>query len=176
MKALTAEDLNLLDAERDTARFWSKVETGPGCWLWTAADNGRGYGNFSIGPASTRRMWGAHRVAFLLSGGVIPEGAVLDHLCRTTRCVRPDHLEPVSQRENCRRGVGWSGRNARKEVCGSGHSLLDPANVRIDRDGGRACRACAAARQRERRRDPQIRAAHYAANRARYYAKKGTTV
>lgn len=90
-------------------RFWSKVdkEDSDGCWLWvggySGGKNGR-YGCFSIGG---RRggMRPAHRVAYELLVGPIPEGMVLDHLCHNTRCVNPRHLEPVSQEENM--GRGW---------------------------------------------------------------------
>lgn len=82
--------------------FWSKVDKAGTCWLWGAAKHEDGYG---------RAWWGgrlrpAHRVAYELTVGLIPEGHDLDHLCRVHECVRPDHLEPVTRKENLRRGVG----------------------------------------------------------------------
>ena len=73
-------------------RFWNKVNKTEGCWLWTAALS-HGYGRFGKGGA-------AHRLAWEDRNGPIPEGLVLDHLCRVPRCVNPEHLEPVTHREN----------------------------------------------------------------------------
>lgn len=88
-------------------RFWSKVAWGDpdSCWLWQGAQTGSGsYGIFSFGPAHNRTMVVAHRMAYTLEVGEIPEGLVLDHLCRTKACVNPDHLEPVTQSVNNLRG------------------------------------------------------------------------
>jgi hypothetical protein len=60
------------------------------CWIWLLAKNNCGYGN--------------HRAAYERRYGAVPEGLSLDHLCGHRDCINPDHLEPVSQAENCRRG------------------------------------------------------------------------
>jgi hypothetical protein len=52
----------------------------------------------------------AHRIAYEMTKGLIPEGLVIDHLCRVHCCVNPDHLEAVTQLENVRRGVRFKGR------------------------------------------------------------------
>ena len=87
-------------------RFETKFDVQPnGCWGWTAAkDPKTGYGNFSDKPTG-RRMVNAHRMSWELYRGPIPAGLTIDHLCRNTSCVNPDHLEPVTQRENSRRGA-----------------------------------------------------------------------
>ena len=85
-------------------RFWNKVDKKEdGCWEWTASVRGYGnlYGQFRLG----KRTVSAHRFAYELVVGEIPEGMVLDHLCRNTKCVNPSHLEPVLQRVNCQRGI-----------------------------------------------------------------------
>lgn len=82
-----------------TSRFWTKVAITPSCWLWLAATNQNGYGTFS----HESRPCKAHRFAYELLVGPIPEGLVLDHLCRVRNCVNPSHLEPVTQVENLRR-------------------------------------------------------------------------
>src|SRR5687768_16216996 len=85
-------------------RFLDKVEilgTEPHhCHVWTASVTRRGnYGRFKYEGKTVV----AHMVAYLLFVGPIPEGKVLDHLCRNSLCVRIGHLEPVTQRENLMR-------------------------------------------------------------------------
>lgn len=118
-------------------RFWEKVDKSGECWIWTARVAPNGYGHFAVSHA---RPTAAHRVAYELTVGPIPAGLVLDHLCRNTRCVRPDHLEPVTQAENMRRGL-----KGQQTHCKRGHSLTDPANLYpvALRRGHRRCRACA---------------------------------
>lgn len=85
-------------------RFWSKVVEIDGdgsCWLWTAAKSGKGYGCVVI----DRRRYPAHRVAYEMFVGPIPEGLEIDHLCRVRNCVNPAHLEPVTHAENVRRAM-----------------------------------------------------------------------
>jgi len=78
--------------------FWENVDatSADGCWEWQRRVTD-GYGNYK-----GRR---AHRVAYELTLGAVPAVQVLDHLCRNRRCVRPTHLEPVSQRVNAIRGA-----------------------------------------------------------------------
>lgn len=118
-------------------RFWPKVEKQPdgGCWLWTAALDPGGYGRFKVGRTS--RL--AHRVAYELVVGPIPGGLTLDHLCKVTACVNPEHLEPVDAGENVRRGFH---RNSKKTHCPWGHPY-DEANTYVVPDTQRrACRKC----------------------------------
>lgn len=118
-------------------RFWTKVrQASTGCWEWTAGTTTRGYGIYQAGGCSQR----AHRVAYEALMGPIPDGLVIDHLCRTRHCVRPDHLEPVTPKENVLRGTGLTAQNRRKTHCPNGHPY-DEANTRIRR-GRRECRAC----------------------------------
>lgn len=131
-------------------RFWSKVEFTDTCWLWTAAQNGKGYGRFWDGS----RLVVAHRWAYLFCVGPIPDGLTLDHSCRVRNCVRPEHLEPVTMRENTMRGVGLAALNARKTRCSNGHEFTE-ANTRIELSAkGRAwrkCRQCKRANDKARR-------------------------
>ena len=74
-------------------RFWSKVDKGPDCWLWTGSTDHTGFGQFGVMvPGGAHRMLRAHRYAWELAHGEIPAGADVVHRCGTRRCVRPDHL------------------------------------------------------------------------------------
>lgn len=122
-------------------RFWANVRKTDSCWLWTGGKRGsrdptRRYGCFWDGE----HMVAAHRYSLGLAGVQIPDGLVVDHLCRTTLCVNPAHLEPVTNRENCLRGIGHTAVNARKTHCHRGHPLSE-GNV-YQRKGGRECLAC----------------------------------
>lgn len=127
-----------------TDRFWSRVEKSDGCWNWLAATTRKGYGQVSVQGVHKR----AHRVAYELLVGPIPEGLTLDHTCRNPRCVNPAHLEPVTSRENVLRGEGISARNARKTRCKRGHPLSGE-NLYTTPSGQRRCQECAKARQRK---------------------------
>ncbi len=118
-------------------RFWSKVKFADSCWLWTGAIGSTGYGRFNAGPLTAY----AHRWAYEFCIGSIPDGLTLDHLCRVTRCVKPDHLEPVTYRANILRGNGLSALAVRNNVCVAGHAF-DSANTYVARNGKRHCRAC----------------------------------
>jgi hypothetical protein len=72
-----------------TERFWSKVDTSAECWIWTAAKRRDGYGMFQ---SETARNEVAHRVAWRLTHGPIPDGMCICHHCDNPPCVRPDHL------------------------------------------------------------------------------------
>ena len=77
-------------------RFWSKVERGEECWLWRGALMGGRYGNFY----RDGRMQGAHRVAYELANGPIPDGMLVDHQCGNKQCVRPSHLRLATRKQN----------------------------------------------------------------------------
>lgn len=126
-----------------TTRFWAKVDRSGDCWLWQGATVPRGYGKFQRG----RRGDGfaiAHRVAYEMTIGPIPEGMHIDHLCRTPACVRPSHLEAVTPEENRRRQA------ASVTHCPQGHPY-DEANT-IRWRNHRQCRTCVRARERARKR------------------------
>jgi hypothetical protein len=88
--------------ENHVPRFWSKVEKTDGCWIWRGATSGRGYGAFYLARGNKIL---AHRAAYQMVIGPVPDGADLDHLCRNKMCVNPAHLEAVSHAENVRRGA-----------------------------------------------------------------------
>ncbi len=117
------------------ARFERKFipEPNSGCWLWTGAAGI--YGKINLGNGHTGN---AHRVAYQLYIGPIPEGKQLDHLCRNPLCVNPAHLEPVSGAENVHRSPIWDGN---KKQCDSGHDF-SPENTYWYKGKYRRCREC----------------------------------
>lgn len=122
-------------------RFWSRVAPCPmsGCWLWTGTAVAGGYGRTKIGERSVL----VHRLTVQVERG-IPDGMVIDHKCRVTCCVNPQHLEAVSQQINVLRGIGIAAMRAKKTHCVHGHELAGD-NLRVfERSPGRFMRTCLA--------------------------------
>ena len=115
-------------------RFWAKVEKSDGCWIWTGSSM-RAYGKFWDGL----RAVPAHRWAYEEAVGPIPEGMTLDHLCRVPRCVRPDHMEPVSAVENFRRSLPY---RPPKTHCPKGHPYSGENLQRWSSPKAARCRQC----------------------------------
>jgi hypothetical protein len=130
-------------------RFWAQVEITEGCWLWSAYVDPSGYGKFTavVGVSVY-----AHRWSYEFLVGPIPDGLVIDHLCRVRNCVNPDHLEPVTSAENTRRGIH---PRRFKINCLRGHPLSGD-NVLVS-GGTRYCRTCIRLRKREQRGRPPLR-------------------
>jgi hypothetical protein len=139
-------------------RFWSFVERGnpSDCWLWISGVSGSGHGQIRI---NGQKVY-AHRVAYELVVGPIPDGLFLDHMCHNRdlacpggtncthrRCVNPAHLEPATRRENQLRGRAFSAVNAAKTHCIHGHPF-DEANTIIRPGNHRGCRECGRIAQR----------------------------
>lgn len=114
-----------------------------GCWIWRGVRGQKPFDptkRYAAMRMSNQRVL-MHRWIYQQLRGPIPEGKVLDHLCRTPGCVNPDHLEAVTERENILRGVSSVAQNARKTCCSKGHPF-DEANTYISKSGGRTCKTC----------------------------------
>lgn len=139
--------------EPTLTRFWRKVERGDGCWQWIGGLNANGYGylHYSRNTMPQRSVL-AHRYAYTLLVGPIPEGLQIDHLCRNRACVNPAHLEPVTSAENTRRGL----LGVPRATCPHGHPY-DDENTGYRRHGDRVgqpyCKTCHRERQRQLRID-----------------------
>jgi hypothetical protein len=120
-----------------------------GCWEWHSTLNGNGYGRYWSGGAQGAWLM-AHRFAYEALVGPIPDGLDIDHLCRNRICVNPAHMEPVTRRENTRRGENHVARYMESDHCAHGH-LLAGDNVMRRSDGSRRCRECKRAWDRANR-------------------------
>lgn len=122
------------------------VVVSSGCWEWQGWLNESGYG--------WHRKQYAHRFSYERHIGPIPDGLVLDHLCRNPRCVNPEHLEPVTNRVNTLRGVAPAANAVRTNRCKRGHEFT-PENTRFHTVGkgytARECRTCKREADRKRR-------------------------
>lgn len=94
-------------------RFWAKVQKGDSCWHWQASTYPNGYGQFNVGMT----MRCAHRVAYQLSVGLIPEGLEIDHVCHNRICVNPAHLRPTTRKQNVENHAGAQ-RNSKSGIRG----------------------------------------------------------
>ncbi len=121
-------------------KFWLKVhivDDIDSCWEWLGSKEVHGYGRVGVGGTSRP----AHRVAYCIeSGGAVPPGLEIDHICRNRGCVRPSHLEAVTHAENMRRA-----RTAGLGPCASGH------NNWIWYRGYASCKTCRSERLKEAR-------------------------
>ena len=141
--------------QTDEERFFSRVEQdGNGCWVWTGAKSDTGYGSWHPRDGGAAN---AHRWSYEFLIAEIPQGLVIDHLCRNRACVNPWHLEPVTNRVNIARGLALEAmrqRAAEMTHCPHGHEKTE-ANVYRSFNPKRkrwesVCRPCRNARLRRR--------------------------
>lgn len=136
----------------NNVRFWKYVRTSDDCWIWVGAKrDGYGVLHATFGQHNYKNVV-AHRFAYELLIGPIPNGKVLDHIeCNNRACVNPGHLNPCTSKVNILRGVSPSALNSRKTYCKHGHPLI-AENMRIRKlDGSRVCRPCERIRIKKRR-------------------------
>jgi hypothetical protein len=95
-KFCSTECYHANDHDRSIARFWGKARKTESCWVWTGKIHYRGYG---VQPNRRGETY-AHRLAWTLVNGPIPEGMIVMHKCDNPPCVRPDHLMLGTKGEN----------------------------------------------------------------------------
>ena len=118
-----------------------EAEVERACWTWRGSKTNEGYGTLAV---AGRTVY-AHRLSYETFVGPIPPDKQIDHLCRNRACVRPDHMEVVTRKENILRGESPTAKNARKMTCPRGHPLTPLAN------GYRHCQVCKTERTRASR-------------------------
>jgi len=114
-----------------------EIDIQSGCWNWLGYLDKDGYGDFRYHG----KRWRAHRLSFLFKHRTIDNTKQIDHTCRNTSCVNPDHLEEVTCRENLMRGQTYAAHAASKTQCKRGH-MFNRKNTYIAKNGTRKCRAC----------------------------------
>ena len=161
MVSFTGEDMTkdealrlALDALEYTGLKWPQVEeaitaikdcldkkwSDYPCYKWPGYITGMGYGQLGTKKKLGKNI-SAHRLVWEATNGPIPHGLSLDHLCRNPACVNPHHLEPVTHKENCLRGVGITAINSKKTHCKTGHPF-DEDNTGYQKSGKRYCKEC----------------------------------
>lgn len=111
--------------------FWSKVRKSDGCWEWTATKDRLGYGNFGLNG----QMKIAHRIAFELEVGPIPEGLEIDHRCHNRACVNPAHLRAVTRKQNVQNLSGPRRTSATGVLNVHWHKPSKAYRVKVRHDG-----------------------------------------
>jgi hypothetical protein len=113
------------------ARYWARVDKSGDCWLWTGGKTVAGYGILYQGGRGSRRIY-AHRVAWELANGPIPDGLLVCHACDTPPCVNPAHLWLGTDSDNA-----WDKSRKGRSTTGDKHGLrLHPERVpRGERSG-----------------------------------------
>lgn len=138
-------DVNYVRPRRSFEESFEKyVDKSGECWEWSGSHYVNGYSKITSG----RDQALAHRWAYEHYRGRIPDGMVIDHLCRNRGCVNPDHMEVVTNNENLRRGAGYGIRNGMRTTCIHGHEYTDE-NIYRTPQGGIRCRECARIRDRQ---------------------------
>ena len=131
-----------MNKERLREKLMKRIEKTDSCWNWLAYVTPTGYGVFTSrisGKLENRR---AHRAVYELLVGKVPDGLQLDHLCRNRKCVNPEHLEPVTQKENLLRGIGFGAINSKKKKCPKGHKYTKENTYVYPNNKWRNCKIC----------------------------------
>ena len=152
MTAPTYKDLSVLLARPQAVKrlFWARTSVTENCWVWTGARSSLGYGRLTIWHPVMKKSVNvaAHRLSLAIHGKPLPAGMDIDHHCNNPACVRPDHLRPISHRQNLRKktGADIADPNLRSayfngKVCKRGHDLTATGRWNASSQQYQ-CRAC----------------------------------
>ena len=130
--------MKLTDSDKERFLLKVAVSSKEKCWNWTACLSARGYGRFQLNG----NTYAAHRVSFVLHGGILEKDKEIDHKCRNKSCVNPDHLQQITHKENVLIGESLQAKNKRKTHCIRGHEFKDSTTYYRPDDGGRTCNIC----------------------------------
>lgn len=119
--------------ERQKRNFEAKIDKSGDCHIWTALRSRGGYGQLTLGRGIVTK---AHRVAYLLYNGPIPDGAWVLHKCDNPPCCNPDHLWLGDAKDNARDRESKGRGNQPKGVL-NGRSTMPWRTARGDRSGAR---------------------------------------
>jgi hypothetical protein len=97
--------------------FWDRVDDSGDCWLWQGYRDRDGYGKVRYANKTTV----AHRVAWMLTIGPIPDALLVLHHCDNPSCVRPDHLFLGTPRDNIHDSIAKGRFFSRQHLTGSAH-------------------------------------------------------
>jgi hypothetical protein len=112
------------------------IDAASGCWTYTGSERSQGYGLFLY---EGNRV-SAHRAAYMILVGAIPDSGVVHHLCRNRRCCNPAHLQLTTPSEHPLLDPTIVQKNKEKTHCIRGHEFT-PENTYVFSEG-RACREC----------------------------------
>ena len=103
---------NYIIRPEDGDTFWPKVDKTPTCWNWTGSKERKGYGRFGFRRNGKSLMFAAHRFAYQITVGPIPDGMIIDHTCHAPGCVNPSHLRVATYKQNNENLLRAQTRNA----------------------------------------------------------------
>ncbi len=144
-------------SSRELERLFNKIKISPSCWVWMGATknsdkNRSGGGKYGVLTIKYKN-YQAHRIIYVLFKGEILKGLEIDHLCRNTLCVNPEHLEAVTHSENMKRGTAHYRVveiNTKKTHCPKGHEYNKENTYRPKGSlNERHCRECNRIKSRE---------------------------
>ncbi len=128
----------------NSENFWKYVKIKKdGCWDWFGFKNKKGYGRFSF----NKKIVMAHRFIYEYLIGEIPKNMTVNHDCENKKCVNPDHLTLMTQKENNNFSMH---PQSIKTHCVNGHEFT-PMNTRIRGKSWRVCRTCHREQEKDRK-------------------------
>lgn len=125
------------NVEKYKDNFFSKIIAGHNnCWQWIGSKSPKGYGFYQAD-----KVMRSHKYSYILFKGKIPKNKVIDHICRNTSCVNPEHLRAVTWRENLLCGKTLAAENKNKTHCIKGHEFTTK-NTKEYLSRGNLARSC----------------------------------